>query len=156
MDFILDKIDKQIIKILQEDSSISNIELSKLVGLSPSACLARTKNLKENAVIKKFTTIVDESKLGMETIAFITVNLSPYNDENIKNFIKEIKKLPQILECYTMTGSKDYLLKVVAPNMHVYKEYVINTLVSIPGISGMETSIVVSTEKYETTIPIDD
>jgi len=156
MESVIDKIDRKIIKYLQEDSSISNLELSRLVGLSPSACLSRTKNLIENGVIKKFTAIVDEDKLGMETIAFVTLNISPYNSETINNFIEQVKKLPQVLECYTMTGSKDFLLKVVAPNMHTYKEYVVNTLVSIPGISNMETSIVINTDKRETAIPIDE
>lgn len=156
MEHILDKTDKQILKILQKDSSISNLELSKLVGLSPSACLSRTKNLMEKGVIKKYTAIVDENKLGIETIAFITVNISPYNKETITNFTEQIKKLPQVLECYTMAGSKDFLLKVVAPNMHTYKEYVVNTLVSIPGISRMETSVVISTDKRETAIPIEE
>jgi len=152
----LDKTDRQIIKLLQEDASISNLELSKLVGLSPSACLSRTKRLKESGVIKQYTAIVDESKLGMEIIAFITVSIAPYNKEIIDNFIEQIRKLPQVLECYTMAGSKDFLLKVVAPNMHKYKEYVVNTLVSIPGISGMETNVVISIDKWQTSIPLEE
>lgn len=150
----LDHIDKKILLLLEQDSSISNLELSKAVGLSPSACLARTKNLVEKGVIRRFTTLLDEKKLGFEITAFITINLAPYNRKTIDNFVEEVKKIPYILECYTLTGSKDYLLKAVAPSIQVYKENVINALVSIPGISSMETSIVVSTEKRELMVPI--
>ena len=150
----LDHIDKKILLFLEQDSSISNLELSKAVGLSPSACLSRTKNLIEKGVIRRFTTLLDEKKLGFEITAFITINLAPYNQKTLENFISRVKELPYILECHTLTGSKDYLLKAVAPNMDIYKENVINALVSIPGISGMETSIVVSTEKRELVVPI--
>ena len=73
----LDNSDKAILRELQADASISNLELSKKIGLSPSACLTRTKNLRESGVIKQFTTIIDEKKLGMETLAFVLVNLTP-------------------------------------------------------------------------------
>ncbi|MFY9177157.1 MAG: Lrp/AsnC family transcriptional regulator [Caldicoprobacterales bacterium] len=154
MQINLDKIDKKILLLLEQDASISNLELSKAVGLSPSACLARTKNLIEKGVIRRFTTLLDEKKLGFEITAFITINLAPYNQKNIEIFISRVKELPYILECYTLMGSKDYLLKAVAPNIEVYKKNVIDALVSIPGISSMETSIVVSTEKRELMIPI--
>ncbi|NLI60150.1 MAG: Lrp/AsnC family transcriptional regulator [Clostridiales bacterium] len=154
MSIYLDDIDKKILLYLEQDSSISNRDLSKAVGLSPSACLSRTKNLVEKGVISRFTTLLDEKKLGFEITAFITINLAPYNQETIENFTTRVKELPYILECYTLTGSKDYLLKAMAPNIEVYKENVINALVSIPGISSMETSIVVSTEKRELVIPI--
>ena len=77
MGIVLDKNDRAIIKLLQEDSSISNLDLSKKIGLSPSACLARTKNLEESGIIKQYTMIVDEKKLGLETQAFVLVNLMP-------------------------------------------------------------------------------
>lgn len=150
---ILDSYDKAILKALQEDSSISNLDLSKLIGLSTSACLTRTKNLKELGVIKQFTTIVDERKLGMETLAFIMVILSPLNRETADFFLDQINKLPQVLECYSITGNKDYLLKIVAKDMQNYKDFVIDSLMAIPGVSRVETSIVISTEKRTLSIP---
>ncbi len=143
----LDSYDRAILSALQKDSSISNLDLSKLIGLSTSACLTRTKNLKELGVIKQFTTIVDERKLGMETIAFIMVILSPLNRETADIFLEQINKLPQVLECYSITGNKDYLLKIVTKDMPTYKDFVIDSLMAIPGVSRVETSIVINTEK---------
>ncbi|MFP9216735.1 azlBCD operon transcriptional regulator AzlB, partial [Enterococcus faecalis] len=87
------------------------------IGLSPSACLARTKNLVEAGIIKKFTTIVDEKKLGIEVTALALINLSPLNRETIHSFLEDINKFPQVQECYTLTGSHDYMLKIVAKDM---------------------------------------
>ncbi|MEN6565366.1 MAG: Lrp/AsnC family transcriptional regulator [Veillonellales bacterium] len=151
----LDNYDKAILKALQKDSSISNLDLSKLIGLSTSACLARTKNLKELGVIKQFTTIVDEKKLGMETLAFIMVNLVPLNRETANFFVEEVNKLPQVLECYTLTGSRDYLLKIVARDMKSYRDFVIDSVMAIPGVSRVETSIVMSIEKRTISLPIE-
>ncbi|MDF2633663.1 MAG: transcriptional regulator, AsnC family [Pelosinus sp.] len=152
----LDGYDKAILSALQKDSSISNLELSKLIGLSTSACLTRTKNLKELGIIKQFTTIVDEKKLGMETIAFIMVILSPLTRENANAFLEQINKIPQVLECYAITGNRDYLLKIVAKDMQTYKDFVIDSLMAIPGISRVEANIVISTEKRTLSIPIEE
>lgn len=152
----LDNHDKAILSALQKDSSISNLELSKLIGLSPSACLSRTKNLRELGVIKQFTTVVDEKKLGMETLAFILVTLSPLNRETANFFVDEINRLPQVLECYTVTGNRDYLLKIVAKDMQTYRDFVIDSLMAIPGVNRVETSIVMSTEKRTLSLPIEE
>ncbi|MCK9479533.1 MAG: Lrp/AsnC family transcriptional regulator [Firmicutes bacterium] len=150
----LDQTDKKILQLLEQDSSISNLELSKAAGLSPSACLSRKKNLQESGVIKRFTAVLDEKRLGLEVTAFITVNLSPYDKNTIDNFVKKVNEVPYILECYTLAGSKDYLLKALAPNMDVYKEKVIGALVLIPGIGKMETSIAVGAEKIKSVTPL--
>ncbi len=155
MSFSLDSYDKAILNALQEDSSISNLDLSKKIGLSPSACLSRTKNLKDSGFIKQFTTIVDEKLLGLETLAFVMVNLSPLNRETINNFVNEIAKLPQVLECYTLTGSNDYLLKIVSKDMQSYRDFVIDSLLAIPAVVRAETSVVISTEKRTLAIPIE-
>lgn len=152
----LDKHDKAILRELQEDASISNSDLSKKIGLSPSACLARTKNLIETGIIQQFTTIVDEKKLGMETLAFVLVNLSPLNRETIHSFLEDVKKLPQIQECYTLTGSHDYLLKIVAKDMQSYRNFIIDSLMQNSLISRVETSIVMGIEKRTVYVPVDD
>lgn len=156
MTIILDNIDKNILKELQEDSSISNLDLSRKVGLSPSACLGRTRNLVRTGVIKKFTTIVDEKKLGMEVVAFALINLSPLNRETIHSFLEKVNELPQIQECYTLTGSHDYLLKIVAKDMDEYRDFIIDSLMENTAISKVETSIVMGTEKRTVMVPIDE
>lgn len=153
---VLDNYDKAILRELQADASISNLELSKKIGLSASACLARTKNLVDSGVIKKFTTIVDEKKLGMETLAFVLVNLSPLNRETIHTFLEDIKKLEQVQECYTLTGSHDYLLKIVAKDMQSYRDFIVDSLMQNAFISRVETSIVMGIEKRTVYVPVDD
>lgn len=155
MEINLDIQDKAIIHALQEDSSISNLELSKKIGLSPSACLTRTKNLKEQGVIKQYTAFVDEKKLGVELIAFTMVNLSPLNRESANHFLATINEIPNVLECYTVTGSRDFLLKVVAKDIATFRDFIIDTIMAIPGVDKVETSIVMNRDKCTLTIPID-
>jgi Transcriptional regulators len=152
----LDDFDKAILKELQEDASITNLNLSKKIGLSPSACLARTKNLVETGIIKKFATIVDEKKLGMEVLAFALVNLSPLNRETIHSFLEDVKRFPQVQECYTLTGSHDYLLKIVAKDMDSYRDFIIDSLMQNTTISSVETSMVMGIEKRTVYVPIDE
>lgn len=156
MKITLDNYDREILKVLQEDSSISNLELSKKIGLSASACLSRTKNLKESGVISQFTTIIDEKKVGFDTLAFALVNLSPLNRETIHSFLDYVEQLPQVQECYTLTGNHDYLLKIVAKDMQSYRDFIIDSLMQNQSISKVETSIVMSVEKKTTNIPIED
>ena len=152
----LDSIDKAILRELQSDGSISNLDLSKKVGLSPSACLARTRNLVETGVIKKFATIVDEKKLGMEVLAFVLINLSPLNRETIHPFSEDVNRLPQVQECYTLTGSHDYLFKIVAKDLKSYKDFIIDQLMQNTTISSVETSMVMDVEKRTVEVPIDE
>lgn len=156
MAIMLDNTDKAILRELQEDASISNIDLSKKIGLSPSACLARTKNLVETGVIKKFATIVDEKKLGIETLAFVLVNLTPLNRETIHSFLKDINRLPQVQECYTLTGNHDFLLKIVAKDMESYRDFIIDSLMQNSAVSKVETSLVMGIEKRTVYVPIDE
>lgn len=149
-----DNYDKEIINILQSDSSISNIELSKKIGLSPSACLGRTKRLKELGIIKQYAAIIDEKKVGLEIVAFTFVNLSPHNRNTANVFLSKVKETPQILECYNITGNWDYLLKIVSHNIATYRDFVIDSLLEFPGINKVETNIVLCTDKQSFYLPI--
>lgn len=156
MSIVVDQTDRAILRELQEDGSISNLDLSKKIGLSPSACLARTKNLVETGVIRKFAAIVDEKKLGIEVLAFVLVNLSPLNRETIHSFLENVNKYPQVQECYTLTGSHDFLLKIVAKDMESYKNFIIDSLMENTTISSVETSVVMGIEKITVGVPVDE
>lgn len=151
----LDKYDKQIIELLQQDSSISNVDLAKRIGLAPSSCLLRVKNLKEQGLLKQFTVFIDERQLGFEITCFAQVSIQPLNRENASVFIDEINKIPEIVECYTITGSAAFLLKIVAKNFQYYRDVVYDEILSIPHVSNIDTSIVVGTEKKTNAIPLD-
>ncbi|MHB1127628.1 MAG: Lrp/AsnC family transcriptional regulator [Bacillota bacterium] len=153
MDF--DSVDKEIINILQDDASISNIELSKKIGLSPSACLSRTKHLKELGVIKQYVTIVNEKMIGLEIVAFTFVNLSPHNRSIANAFLSKVKETPQILECYNITGNWDYLLKIVAHDINSYRNFIMDILLEFPGVHKIDSSIVLGTDKQSFNLPLD-
>ena len=151
----LDDYDKKILKYLQEDSSISNIELSKKIGLAPSSCLLRVKNLKEEKVLTQYTAMVDEKLLGFEITCFAKIQMTPLNKDTSKHFIEEAKKIPEIVECYTITGDSAFLLKIVAKSVQYYRDFIFDKLLSVPYVSNIETSIVVATEKKTNFIPLD-
>ena len=155
MSITLDEYDKKIIKYLQEDASISNIDLSKKIGLAPSSCLLRVKNLKEQKVIKQYTAMVDERILGYDITCFAKVAMQPLNRETSTRFIEEAKKIPEIIECYTITGDAAFLLKIVAKSFQYYRDFIFDKLLSIRAVSNVETSIVVATEKKTNLMPLD-
>lgn len=155
MSINLDKYDKQIIELLQQDSSISNVDLAKKIGLAPSSCLLRVKSLKETGLLKQFTVFVDERQLGFDITCFAQVTIQPLNRETASVFIDEINKIPEIVECYTITGNAAFLLKIVSKNFQYYRDIVYDEILSIPYVSNIDTSIVVGTEKKTNAIPLD-
>ena len=152
---MLDEFDKKIIKYLQEDASISNIDLSKKIGLAPSSCLLRVKNLREQKIIKQYTAIVDEKILGYEITCFAKIKMQPLNRETSNNFINEARQIPEIIECYTITGDAAFLLKIVAKSFQYYRDFIFDKLLSINAVSNIETSIVVGTEKRTNLMPLE-
>ena len=153
MSIVLDEFDRKIIKYLQEDASISNIDLSKKIGLAASSCLLRVKNLREQKVIKQYTAIVDEKILGYEITCFAKISMAPLNRDTSTNFIEQVKGLPEVIECYTITGA--FLLKIVSKSFQYYRDFIFDKLLSIPAVSNIETSIVVGTEKKTNLMPFE-
>jgi len=153
---IYDDIDLAILVHLQKDAAITNAELAKQVGLSPSACLGRTKRLKEAGVIKRITAIIDEQKVGLEVVTFVFVTLTPHDRTTTEAFLARVRDLANIQECYNISGTYDYLLKVVSPTIGAYRNFVIDTLIEIPGVGKVETSVVLSSEKQSSQLPLED
>lgn len=149
----LDKIDKFILVSLQTDSAISNAKLAEKVGLSPSACLSRTKNLKKKGIIKKYTVVIDEPKVGLSVIAFSFVTLSPHNRTVAEAFCEQIENLPQVVECYNITGNWDYLLKIVSPTIETYRDFIMDSLLTINVVNKVETLMVLKPEKQSGVLP---
>ncbi|MCL2851870.1 MAG: Lrp/AsnC family transcriptional regulator [Defluviitaleaceae bacterium] len=143
----LSDLDKQIISILIEDASITNLELSKRVGISPSTCLTRTNRLKEDGVIKQIVAVIDEEAVGMEFMAFTEVTLTPPTRKTAEKFVKHINPLSNVLECYNISGDSDFLLKVVAKNASEFRNFVLDELMSLEGIGKISTSVVLCVEK---------
>ena len=150
----IDKYDKQIITHLLEDSSISNLNLSKEIGLAASSCLSRVKNLRKQKIITGYTATVDEKKLGIEITCFAKILMAPFNKENSIRFIEAVKKMPEVLECYTITGDGAFLLKIVARSFQHYRDFVYDNILTIPNVANIDSSIVVSTEKKTNVVPL--
>jgi len=155
MSLDLDHCDKAILELLQEDSAISNIDLSRRVGLSPSACLSRTKRLKDLGVIKKYATIINEKKVGLEIISFTFVNLLPHNRSTANAFLAKVKETPQILECYNITGNWDYLLKIVSRDISSYRDFIMDSLLQFPGVNKIDTNLVLGMDKQSFSLPVE-
>ncbi|TYO95253.1 DNA-binding Lrp family transcriptional regulator [Geothermobacter ehrlichii] len=151
-----DLADLAILRELQENARIPNSELAPKVGLSTSACLARTNRLRQQGVIKQFATIVDHEKIGLDIIAFTFVTLSPHSEPVAAAFAEQIEKLPQVTESYHVTGDHDYMLKIVARNIPAYREFVVNSLLSIEGVSKVETMMVLKVEKQRFSLPLEE
>ncbi|EFP0193163.1 Lrp/AsnC family transcriptional regulator [Escherichia coli] len=136
----MDNIDRKIIAELQKDGRLTNQELSERVNLSPSPCLRRVKILENDGIIKGYTVLVDEKAYGLPIIAFVRIRLNSHSAETIQNFEKSIQDEGQILECYIMTGSHDYLLRVLVESLSDYENFIRKRLQPLPGIASIDTS----------------
>jgi len=154
LDQSYDNVDISILAHLQKDSTITNAELAKQVGLSPSACLGRTKRLRDSGIIRQFTAIIDNQKVGLEIVTFVFVSLEPHDRKTTELFLKSIQETSQVMECYNISGVHDYLLKIVAPSISDYRNFVIDTLIELPGVGKIESSVVLSSEKMSYQLPL--
>ncbi|MEN8171909.1 MAG: Lrp/AsnC family transcriptional regulator [Chloroflexota bacterium] len=152
---MLDKLDKIILQALQQDARISNADLARRVGLSPSATLTRVKRLEEQKYIKHYATQVNRQLTGYDLLCFVSVNLARHQVSQVTNFHEAIQEMPEVLECYHLTGDHDYLLKVVAKNTADLEHFLVHRLTPIDGVDRIHTSVVLSEVKASTTIPIE-
>jgi Lrp/AsnC family transcriptional regulator, leucine-responsive regulatory protein len=143
----LDNIDIKILNILQQDGRISNLDLSNKVGLSPAPTLERVKKLERSGIIKNYQAILDNYKLGLGTETFMQISLG-YNKQNaIDNFMDQIGKIDEIIECYQVTGSCDFILRILVKDVQAYEMLVRERLSHIPEITHMQTMLILSTVK---------
>ncbi len=152
----LDRIDRKILNLLQEDGGMTNVELARRVGLAPATTLDRVKKLRERGIIRGYVALVDSSKVNQGTIAFIAVTLNAHGAPSVHAFRDRVQALPEVLECYHVSGESDYLLKVVAGDIRAYEDFLLHKLAPIPNIGKIHTSFVLSTVKHETKIPIQE
>ncbi|MCD4697744.1 MAG: Lrp/AsnC family transcriptional regulator [Bacteroidales bacterium] len=145
-----DEIDKKILNILQENGRITNADLAAKVGLSPPPMLERVKKLEKNGVITKYVALLDPTKIDKSTIVFVSLTLARHRIKSIELVKEEMKKFPEVLECYSITGEEDYLLKVIVKDVSEYEKFMHHKLAKIPAVSRIKSFVVLSTSKYET------
>ena len=151
----LSDIDKKILSAIQEDSSITNSELAEKVGLSAAPCWRRIKRLEEKGIIAKRVGILDTKALGLNIIAFANVKLSHIQEDALEEFEAEVTKFDEVTECYTISGSMDFLLRIVTENMQSYERFLRKKLLRLPMVSEVNSHFAVTQVKYSTAVPLE-
>ena len=149
----LDKTDYAILQVLQEDSSISNVRLAEKIGLSPAATLARVKKLEQDRVILGYSALVDREKLGYDLLCFVEVSLESHSVDLVKDFRAAIRSMPEVIECHFVTGQCDYLLKVAVENRQALEYFLVQTLTPVPGVSRLQTRLILNEVKTRSILP---
>ena len=154
----LDDIDKEIIKIMQDNCRITVKELSERLGLSATPVFERIKKLENTGVIQKYVALIDPIKLGRKLIAFLHVSIKGHSSDSLNQFIDYITELDEVMECYHVTGEFDFIIKVVTRDMESYNQFILTKLSVVPNISRVHSQFSLSVRKNTTayTLPSDD
>lgn len=152
----LDRIDKHILSLMQANGRISNLELAEQVGLSPTPCSRRVRQLEESGVIERHVTLLDQQRLGLNITAMIGITMDRHTPERFDNFERAVRKFPEVIECSIVTGqTADYLLKAVLPDMTYYEEFLLGRLTRIEGVTGVHSSFVLRKVIAKTELPLE-
>ena len=151
----LDNIDRRILTALQNNARISNVELARMVGLSPSPCLRRVKTLEDCGVIQRYVSLLDQGAVGFPVSVFVNVTLERQVESALEQFEAAIGQRPEVLECYLMTGDADYLLRVVTSDLASYERFLVDHLTRIPGVSSIKSSFALKQVSYRTALPLE-
>lgn len=150
----LDKIDLQILRLLQQNARFTTKELAARVHLSTTPVFERFKRLESEGYIKKYVAILDADKLNRGFVVFCSVKLRRLNRDIAAEFIRVIKDIPEVTECYNISGDYDYLLKIHAPDMKYYQEFILNVLGRIDSLGSLTSTFVMDQIKHEYGIPL--
>lgn len=151
----LDRYDRQILRLLQEDGHISNQDLADRIGLSPSPCLRRVRALEESGIIVGYRALLDAKALGLSLMALIHISMDQHTPERFNNFESQISKIPEVMECLLITGqAADYQLKVVVKDMDAYQELLLNRITRIKGVTGVHSSFVLRRVVDKAELPV--
>ncbi len=150
----LDKTDCQILHHIQSNAKTSNTELADQISLSPSPCLRRVKTLENSGVIKRYVGILDPVLVGLPISVFVTVRLRSQGRAALEDFESRISEYKEIMECYLMTGTSDYLLRVVMPDIESYEQFLLDKITTIPCVGNIDSSFSLKQVIYRTEMPI--
>ncbi len=155
LDIKLDNIDLKILRLLQENSKITNLDLSKRIGLSPAPTLERVKKLEQSGVIQSYHAKVDGRKLGLTVSTFVLVSLAWQKDNALENFINKIQNIDEVTECYIITGDGDALLRIICADMTAYEQLLFKKLSQIEEVERLKTLMTLSKVKKSKILPFD-
>ena len=149
-----DSTDLRILKVLQHEGRISNADLAKRVNLSPSPCLARVRRLESSGLIRRYSALLDPALVGLTLNVFIAVSLKAQTRLQLEAFEDRMNSREEVMECYLMTGSEDYLLRVVMPDVTALEHFIVDVLSPMPEIEHIRSSIALKQGRYKTALPL--
>ncbi|HEX2019477.1 MAG TPA: Lrp/AsnC family transcriptional regulator [Aurantimonas sp.] len=151
----LDRLDIQILRTLAADGRMSVLDLSERVGLSPTPVSRRLHRLEERGIITGYSARIDEAALGFDVTVFVSVQLDKQVDDALARFEAAIRGFPQVMDCWLMTGNRDYLLRVVTTSLGSFEAFLTGQLTKVPGVANIESSIPIRRVKHAAAPPID-
>lgn len=151
----LDTIDRKILRALQANGKISIGELAEKVGLSPSPCARRVRLLEKTGIVKGYAAIVDQKKVGLPISAFASIKLERQREEDLDRFEEAVSRWPEVLDCYLMTGQRDYLMRIVVANLEAYERFIKDKLTRLENVASIETSFALGQVKRSEALPLD-
>ncbi|MCC6203665.1 MAG: Lrp/AsnC family transcriptional regulator [Hyphomicrobiales bacterium] len=150
----IDDIDRKIIAALQADGKVTVNELAEKVGLSASPCARRVRMLEQAGVIKGYAAIIDQKKVGLPISAFASIKLERQREDALERFSKAVARWPEVVDCYLMTGQRDYLLRIVVRDLEAYEHFLNDKLTRLDGVASIETSFALKQVKRSEVLPI--
>ncbi len=150
----LDHIDRKILEILQSNAKITNAQLSKDIGLSPAPTLERVKKLENSGIIKSYHATLDNSRIGLGVSTFVLVTLKGHNKRNIDLFLEQIHLVPEVIECHHITGSGDFILKVISSDISSYQKLMLEKVSEIEVVDNLQSMVILSTFKDSKVMPV--
>lgn len=150
----LDALDRKILDEVQSNGRVTNQDLSERVGLSPSPCLRRLKQLEAEGVITRYVALVDPESVGLSVTAFVRVRLDQQDDRHLAAFEHAVTGFPEVMECYLMTGEADYQLRVLVPSLGAFEDFLRSKLTRISGVAQVTTSFALRPVVYRTALPM--
>jgi Lrp/AsnC family leucine-responsive transcriptional regulator len=150
----VDEIDLRILTELQRRGRISNVDLAKRVGLSPTPCLRRLRRLEKEGVIHGYGANLDRTKLGLGLTVFVEVKVARHHDVEANSFTRAVARLPEVISCHLVSGEKDFLLEVVVPDLAGYERFLLGTLLKLPTVQDIRSNFAIRTFKALAPLPL--
>jgi Lrp/AsnC family leucine-responsive transcriptional regulator len=150
----MDRYDTLILSALQKDGRMPVVELAEAIGLSPTPCARRVKALEAAGLIEGYTAVLNPARVGLEVLAIVQVKLTEHTDETVARFEREISLLEDVTSCYAMTGAYDFILQVYAKDLESLSNVVLKSLLRIPNLRDLQSSVVLATIKHTARIPL--
>jgi DNA-binding Lrp family transcriptional regulator len=150
----LDQIDHKLLEILQQNAKITNAQLSKEIGLSPAPTLERVKKLESLGIIQSYHAQVDRDKIGLGVSTFVTVTLTGHKKQVTESFVQQINQIPEVIECHHVTGSGDFMLKIISKDISTYQKLMLEKINEIEEVAATSTMVILSSFKESKVLPI--